>query len=183
MFFRYFPETVYNQKVVKDITKRVRFYDRIANDPYLFLPYTIKEEETPEEIAHFYYGSVDYTWLVYLSNNIIDPYYDWPMTQVNLDRYIMDNYETEANTTGIAVRDWSQNTLITDNIVYYENEEGDRVSPETALYDDTFVVDDWTPIRVYDFEFNRNEERRHIQLIDRSYAEQVRNELKSVMAI
>jgi len=182
-YFRYFPEVKYNGKVLTNITRRVRFTDTIATNPYVFLPYTVKNDEKPEDVAFYYYGSVDYVWLIYLSNNIIDPYYDWPMNQKNFDNYIIDNYATQANTTGRAVLDWSMNTEITDNILYYENSEGDRVSPETPDLDPNFVAADWRAIRVWDYEFERNEDRRNILVVDKKYARQMDKELKEIMDV
>lgn len=186
-YFRYFPETKYGDKVLTNITRRVRFTDTIASNPYVFLPYTVKNDEKPEDVSFYYYGSVDYVWLIYLANNIIDPYYDWPMSQANFGNYIIDNYAAEANTTGRAVLEWSQNTQINDNILYYQNEDGERISPETytlgSTLDPNFAAAEWRAIRVWDYEFERNEDRRNILVVDRQYARQMDKELKEIMDI
>ena len=95
-YFRYFPEVTYRGRQIKDITRRVRFLEQVTSDPRVFLPYTIKEGETAAEISYHYYGTVNYVWLVYVANNIIDPYYDWPMDQTSLDAFIADKYRSLA---------------------------------------------------------------------------------------
>lgn len=192
-YFRYFPEITYKGRQVKDITRRVRFLEQVQTDPRVFLPYTVKEGETADEIAYHYYGSANYTWLVFIANNIIDPYYDWPMTQAKLDAFVSDKYrslaeESEGTTlSDRQVLEWTQNATITDNITYYENLEDRtvRLSPDSygINLDPDFEAADWTPIRYYDYEFFTNEDKRQIFLVDREFAPSTEKELKSILNV
>ena len=188
-YFRYFPEITYKDRQVKDITRRVRFLENVATDPRIFLPYTVKEGENADEISFHYYGTVNYVWLVYLANNIIDPYYDWPMDQTKLDAFIIDKYRTlaGANLTNQQVLDWTQNTSITENITYYQNVDDAtiRLSPDSygIGLDPDFIPGEWNPIRYYDYEFIENENRRQIFLIDREYASRTDKELQSILNV
>jgi len=94
-YFEYFPDIKYGDHIVKDVTRRVRFHDTVANNPLVFLPYTVEEGERAEELSYYYYGSVDYVWTIYLANNIIDPYRDWPMSHRELENYISNKYVYE----------------------------------------------------------------------------------------
>jgi len=60
-YFQNFPVIEYQGKKVRDITRRNGFLKSVQTNPYLFLPYTIKDNERPEDVAQFYYGSTDYT--------------------------------------------------------------------------------------------------------------------------
>ena len=51
--------------------------NRVSKNPWAFYSYTLKESDRPDKISNQYYGSFEYSWLVYLSNEIIDPYYGW----------------------------------------------------------------------------------------------------------
>lgn len=121
-YFEKFPEIVYQGKNMRDVTRRVNFLKQTVENPYVFLPYTIQEGERPEDIAYHYYGSTEYTWLVYLSNNIVDPYHEWPLSEELFNQYIIDKYQEESGKTGYKVIDWTQNETIEDNIVYYYKE-------------------------------------------------------------
>lgn len=192
-YFRYFPEISYKGTPVKDITRRVRFLEQVSTDPRLFLPYTVKEGETPGEISFHYYGNVNYVWLIYLANNVIDPYYDWPMTQANLDGFVSDKYRSLAETsTGTSLNDrqvleWTQNSTIQDNVIYYENVSDSTIRLSADSYgiglDPDFEAADWTPIRYYDYEFIENENRRQIFLIDREFASRTDKDLKRLMNV
>jgi len=117
-YFENFPIIEYDGKKVRDITRRNTLMRSLQTNPLVFLPYTVKEGEKPEDIANFYYGSTDYTWLVYLSNNIVDPYHQWPKSELELQDYIIDKYADESGRTGQDVIDWAQEENEA-NVVYY----------------------------------------------------------------
>ena len=118
-YFDKMPIINYNGYQVRDLTRRNRFLPVSISNPYLFLPYTITDNDKPEDIAYYYYGSTDYTWLVLLANNIIDPYHDWPLGEEDFNKYLINKYEKESGKKGYEVVDWTQNENLSDNIVYY----------------------------------------------------------------
>lgn len=208
-YFKYFPKLTYQDEVVRDITKRPKFLDDLAQDAYTFLPYTVKDGETPHEVAQYYYGSPIYVWLVYMSNDIIDPYHDWPMETRYLERSIVAKYRTLAeenasttfrsnrglsDTDSLSDRDvleWTQyipspedqeDATNTDNknVLYYYNAEGDRVSRDTYFYSgQDFSA--WSPRRIYAEEDRLNEAKRDIRLINKEYRDLAMKNLKDAM--
>lgn len=118
-YFENFPVIEYQGRRVRDITRRNQFVKNVATNPYLFLPYTVKEGERAEDIALFYYGSVDYVWLVYLANNIIDPYHQWPMDEKTFNNYLIEKYQEQSGQVGEDVVDWIQDPNRDENILYY----------------------------------------------------------------
>ena len=121
-YFENFPVIEYNGRKVKDITRRNGIMRNISSDQYLFMPYTIRQGERAEDIADFYYGSTDYTWLVYLANNIIDTYHQWPFDEYNFNQYIVNKYKDQSGEIGEDVVDWTRDPDNTDNILYYYKE-------------------------------------------------------------
>lgn len=121
-YFENFPVVEYNGKKVRDITRRNNFLKSVTTNPMLFLPYTVKQNERAEDIAKFYYGSVDYVWLVYMANQIIDPYYEWPMDEETFNQYLIAKYGEVSGQTGEDVVDWTKDPTIDDNIIYYYKE-------------------------------------------------------------
>lgn len=117
--FNKLPIIDYNGYKVRDLSRRSRVLPSSITNPYLFLPYTITDEDRPEDIAYYYYGSTDYTWLVLLANNMIDPYHDWPLKDEDFHKYIIKKYETASGLKGYNVIDWAKNETIDENIAYY----------------------------------------------------------------
>lgn len=192
-YFTHFPIIKYDGVSVRDISRRTNFIQSVLSSPYVFLPYTIKDGEKPEDIAHNYYGTVAATWLVLMANNIVDPYTQWPMTVEMLAEYITNKYSEISGYTGADVVYWAQDETRLDNIVYYYNVTSNdmelRVSPDTFpyIYDINDVIigrevtEGWSAMRVYDFENIANEAKREIQVVERIYYEQVTNEFKRII--
>jgi|TARA_B110000977_G_scaffold17708_1_gene21466 hypothetical protein len=118
-YFQDFPVIRYEGRKVRDITRRASFVRAVSNNPYVYYSYTIKDGQRAEDVALEYYGSVDYIWLVYMANNIIDPYYEWPMDASTFNDYLVDKYTAESGKIGEDVIDWTKNESIDDNILYY----------------------------------------------------------------
>lgn len=117
--FSQLPIINYNGYEVRDLSRRNRVLPPSITNPYLFLPYTVTDEDRPEDIAYYYYGSTDYTWLVLLANNMIDPYHDWPLKDEDFHKYIIKKYEKISGLKGYDVIDWTKNENIEENIAYY----------------------------------------------------------------
>lgn len=118
-YFEKFPIIEYEGRRVRDISRRSNFVRAVSNNPYLYYPYTVSEGERAEDIANFYYGSVDYVWLVYMANNIIDPYHEWPMDPKTFNDYLVAKYEEQSGEIGEDVIDWTRDPNNDDNIIYY----------------------------------------------------------------
>lgn len=84
-YFTHFPTVNYNGVILTDVTRRAKFLENLRVDPLTFLPYTVSGDDRPEDVAFYYYGDAGFVWLVYLANNIIDPYTDWVMTDSDFE--------------------------------------------------------------------------------------------------
>jgi hypothetical protein len=91
-YFSKFPLTQYSNSVAIDITKRVKLLDRVSNNPFAFYPYDIANGERPDNFSNRYYGDPYISWLLYLSNNIVDPYYEWYLQHNELEELIIKKY-------------------------------------------------------------------------------------------
>ena len=204
-YFKHFPSILYNGKEeIYDITRRTNFVSLTLNNPLLFLPYTVKEGELPEDIAYHYYGSVNYTWLVLLANNMLDPYHDWPLSDEVFNAYLIDKYKDLSGKKGYAVIDWAQNETILDNVVYYYKEINNRIiriSAQTLVYqflltergeilqsddnENIFVSvnppEGYIAYRLYDYERTLNENKREIVLVDKQYLPKIETDFKKLI--
>jgi len=71
---------------------KIAFQKTIQQNFEIFHPYTIEEGDRADTIANFYYGDPGYDWIVYFSNNVVDPYYDWFMDGESFNRFITSKY-------------------------------------------------------------------------------------------
>lgn len=91
-YFNSFPTVLYNGTYVTDLTLRAKFIEASRRINLTFYPYTIKEGERPDQIAYYYYEDPAFSWLVFLSNDIIDPYFEWPMSNDIFGKHIKNKY-------------------------------------------------------------------------------------------
>jgi hypothetical protein len=103
MYFNNFRKISYSFnkkdfKSVTDIMSRVKVRDGIMDNVSLYNKYEVKSGETPENIAFKHFGDPELHWVILLTNNIQDRYYDWPMSEQEFEVFIKDKY---ANPDGI----------------------------------------------------------------------------------
>ena len=98
MYFSRFPIMAYDikgnngYKLVPDILRRVKLRVNIKNGMFMFDNYDVKEGETPETVAYKWFGDTLYHWVVLMTNNITDRYYQWPLSQPQFQTHLEDKY-------------------------------------------------------------------------------------------
>ena len=98
MYFNDFPQIKYdctgngNITTIQDIMTRIKVRDYIKNNGSIFAKYSVPDGETPEMVAFFLYKDVAYHWIILLFNQIINTYYDWPLSTRNFQRFVSNKY-------------------------------------------------------------------------------------------
>ena len=98
MYFSQFPLMAYDVKgnniwkLVPDILRRVKLRANIRNGMFIFDNYDVKEGETPEIIAFKWFGDTEFHWVILMTNNITDRYYQWPLSQPQFHIHLEDKY-------------------------------------------------------------------------------------------
>lgn len=93
----------YNGDIVNNIITSIRFKQFVDENNVIYYPYVVEEGERPDQIAAHYYDDDRYAWIVYLSNQIVDPYFQWHLTTEQFREFIVSKYgSVEAAQTTIA---------------------------------------------------------------------------------
>ena len=93
-YFKQFPKVEFNGKDITNICARLDLVKQVKNNAALFDLVQVHGEERPEDIALMAYGNADLFWLILWVNDIVDPYFEWVMTDTQLLVYIQDVYGT-----------------------------------------------------------------------------------------
>jgi hypothetical protein len=97
-YFDRFPVVDYDGKIVKNILARVDFTEQSKKEIYSNFQFTLEEGfERPDLLSYNYYGSSQFDWMIYLTNNIVDPYYDYYKSTEDFKKYIDNKYGSTAN--------------------------------------------------------------------------------------
>jgi len=104
-YFSYFPNIEYPVKLSKSgqtesITIKDYFHlllprDDIFKEETLYEQYFVKNGQRPDQISYNLYGDEQYYWIILQINEITDYYSQWPLSQYELDEYILKKYGSD----------------------------------------------------------------------------------------
>ena len=152
MYFDKFPLVQYdiskdgNVRLATDILRRVAFREKVLEQAGLFEEYYVEEGETPEIVAEKVYGDPEMHWVVMLFNEIIDPKYDFPLSEAQLERFLDKTYPGKAyyldsNTDNVPV---TKNFVVGEDVFFGLNKglvrEWDPVTQKLNLEQETGLL-------------------------------------------
>ena len=78
--------------------RRVKVRSKIVDEASLYDKYDVPSGEKPEDTAFKHFGDAELHWVILLTNNVTDRYYDWPLSFQDFEAFVKDKY---ANPDGI----------------------------------------------------------------------------------
>ena len=188
-FFANYPRIAYdisgNNSTVPDYTVAVNLMIRsklkntVEDDVTVYYPYVVPEGMRPDVLAYKYYGDTIYTWTIFLVNNIVDPYWEWPLSYKDFREYMTDKYGTiEKAQSQIhhyekIARARIEQTKLADAVPEYRLEIDYQTYTETDVTEREIIYS-------YGYEQDLNEAKREIQLIDASFIRSVQDEARGL---
>ena len=143
--FNNVPTIQYKDNLITDISNNLTVEWTEGN--VFFVNYSITDGDTPENIAYRLWADSSLSWIICFINHIVDPFFDWPLRSEELMGYVKNKYgEDKVYATHHYVRNgFVVNGAPGDNTV--------------------------TAISNYQYEFDRNEEKRKISLPTDTFVE------------
>ena len=149
-YFKNFPTINYNGQILRNLMQRVRIQEKVKDFGTAFYPYTQKEDERIDHIAFDYYDDAYADWIIYLANDIIDPWYGTYLDGKDFKSYITKKYGAVANAQS--------------KIILYRNDwSADFTTLDTAAYEALGVGQKkyWSPIIGVNGTINSYERKKH----------------------
>jgi hypothetical protein len=112
-YFNKLPTISYNGYDVKNILARAQLSKQTKASYSLFYPYTLTDDDRIDRLSKNYYENPGYSWLVWLANETIDPYYGLSVSDFDLVNLITSKYgslETAARKIKHYRIDWINDT-------------------------------------------------------------------------
>jgi len=162
-YFDRFPLMTYDMKnnnvykLVPDILRRVKLRASIKSGVFLFDKFDVPMGDKPEDVAFKFYGDAELHWVILMTNDITDRYYQWPMTQPQLEAFLTDKYDnpdgihhyeitrTSGRTTANGPGDYS-------HLVECNSDEDGALSVSNRDYEDR-LQDQYRQIRLLDTKY------------------------------
>ena len=161
-YFTQFPLMAYdvagnkNYKLLPDILRRVKLRSGLRSGSFLFDNYDVQDGEKPEDVAFKWFGDAEYHWVILMTNNITDRYYQWPLTQPQFQEHLKDKYGAGSE----------------DAVHHYEITQ---TSGPTSSRDYSHMVecnsdeDNPSIISNRDYEQRKQDEYRQIRILDKRF--------------
>ena len=109
-----------SNSTVVDITERVVVLNNIQKNPYIYYPLDITDGKRADTISYRLYNDSFASWTLYLANDIVDPYYEWYLTDQQFNDYIDTKYGSIA--------------IATQKIAFWRNDWVDKPSLSPSNY-------------------------------------------------
>ena len=176
-YFDRFPLMAYdvaadgNYKLLPNILKRVKLRTGLASGSFLFDNYDVHDGEKPEDVAFKLYGDPELHWVILMTNNITDRYYQWPLTQPQFQEHLEDKYGAGNE----------------DAVHHYEKTQDSGKTSSSGPNDFSHKVecnsDDGDPdiITNRQYEQRKQDEYRSIQLLDKKFLDAFVDEFTSLI--
>ena len=173
-YFDRFPLMAYdmkgdnNYKLLPNILRRVKLRQNVRSGSFLFDNYDVKDGEKPEDIAYKWFGDPELHWVILMTNNITDRYYQWPLSQPQFAEHLTDKYGAGSE----------------DAVHHYEKTQD---SGPTSSRDSSHLVecnsDDGDPVTISnrDYEYRKQDEYRQIRLLDPRYLDTFVEEFENLI--
>ena len=161
-YFTYFPTIDYDVRGKKndssvqritDILKRVRKKLEIINLAF-FEEYFVQDGDTPESLAHQVYNDSQLHWIILYTNYMTNPYYDWPLTYFDLQKFVNKKY-SNINAT-------------------HHYEDADKYEVDSTASGATAITN-------FIYEETLNDAKRNLTIIRSEYVSNVVNEFKKLL--
>jgi len=170
-FFDGFPYINYDilgngdKQKIKNFFKRFDFRNSVRKFGTIYIKWIVRDEDTPQIIAHKLYNSTHYYWIILMINQMIDPTFDFPMTGEELSEYVDAKYGVEHRRS----------------LHHWESVSSEEVGslPEGIIVDETYPVK--KDIDNYEYELIKNDNKRHILMLEPRYLQQVIDELSTIL--
>jgi hypothetical protein len=169
-----------NFELLTDISLRFKIRDAVKNRFVVHYDYLVQDEDRPDTIADRFFGDPRLDWIIFLSNDIIDPYYDWPLNNDNFNSYMVSLYGS-VSTAQTTVYEYRQ--ILNDQSVTFDN----IIVPKRTIVVDlntynSLVASQREIIYAYDYYLEQNDNKRKIKILDARYVSQIVSEAENIFS-
>jgi hypothetical protein len=198
-FFSDFPKISYtlddyeSKQVIVDIFKRVILSKEYLDNSLYFEEYDVLHGETPEEVSYRFYGTPTLNWAILMFNNIMDPRFEWPVSEEVLYKITEKKYGSAQNVFSVN-RAKNQKGYIVETFfvltedstheepvrLLFENPLGDGINTPIA-YQDSAEIDDFESN--FEVETEKNEKNRTIKILKPAILQEVISNYKKLIVI
>jgi hypothetical protein len=161
-----------NPLQLTDITLRFKINELLRDKSAIMYQYDVQDGERPDIIAYKYYEDAKLDWVILLTNNIIDPQFEWPLDDRSFERYMRKKYGSleaakRTNHSYEQVLHFQSvnfdGTIVPEKKVIIDKESYDNANPTLRQLGTYRAIDKYT------HELELNQARSRIKILDKRY--------------
>ena len=171
---------------VKNLFKKGIIRDDIFQDLAFFTKYQIQGDDRPDNVAAQVYNDSTLDWIVLTSNNIVNVQTEWPLSQLDFDRYCLAKYGSYdtlfngihhyeslevKNSIGVTIVKEGLEVPSDFSVQYYDGKLNQVITANNMARE----------VTNYEYEENLQEKKRNIFLLKQSYIPVVIDDLEDMM--
>ena len=179
-------KTISNYRNVKNLFRRAKLREDIFEDLSFFTKYKIVGNERPDNVAEKFYEDATLDWVILLSNNIINIYTEWPMSENSFYNFLIDKYGSEEKLNEIhhyesdGVKNTKGAWIAEKDLTVPENYSVTYLDPSPTV--GLTTASGFTEaITNYEYENKIQEEKRDIYVLKPEFLNIVFNDLEEIM--
>ena len=156
-----------NPLQLTNITLRYKINELLSSKYAVVYEYDVVDGEKADIIAYKYYEDATLDWIIYLTNNIIDPQFDWPMDIQSFNRYLRAKY---GSPEAAKQQHHHYEKILRSQQIF---SDGTTIAQKTVIVDkDTYDLTSPTlrqQVDSYTYELRLNQQRSRIKILDKRY--------------
>lgn len=191
-YFRELPDLEYQSPLqhknssleyvrVKNFFRRVVLREDLKDRFVLFDKYQIPDGARPDTVAEEIYGKADYDWIVLLTAGITNVRDQWPLSDRDLYRYVLNKYGEQ----DINEPHHYETTEVKDSLQRLILPAGQVVDSNFTIPDpdnkNNVDINPVVSVSNFEYEVFKNNEKRSIYLLKPSYLQQYLNDMRTIM--
>ena len=173
--------------IVKNLFRRIVLREDIYQNLTFFTKYDIQGDDRPDNVAYDVYQDSSLDWVILVANNIINIQTEWPLPQLDFNRFLLDKYKNDYNKIYNEIHHYETvEVKDTNGIIIVP--EGLEVSQDYSItYYDYFLSDltsenDITrPVTNYEYEEKIENKKREIFILKPEYLNVVIDDISDLM--
>jgi len=166
-----------------DLTRRFRLSSLTSNRALVYYDYDIQDHDRPDVMANKYYEDSTLDWIFFITNQIFDPYFQWPLNYKQFVDYITQKYGS-VSTAQSQIHHYEQILQARTQLDVEVDEVAGYIPERTVVIDHATYLTLSSTARYsrtnFEWEESENNRKRTIKILDRAFVPEILQSMKDI---
>jgi hypothetical protein len=177
-FFKYFPKVDYDGHMATNLMARTKINKQVLINTNGTIDYTIQDGDRADIVSYLAFQDSEKDWIVYYSNDVVDPYHDWYMSTNDFNEFVAVKYGSISQAESTTVQyDVASPDGEERNIDHYGLAVNSETYEEDILDPEKLQLYTYTRLSAFTKETEDNASKLKIKLLSEAYAQDAEQQL------